>query len=47
MSLIQQLKARAAEQKPVRVAIIGAGKFGSMYSLSGATHPWRAFGGRD
>ena len=31
MSLIQQLKARAAEHKPVRVAIIGAGKFGSMY----------------
>ncbi len=31
MSLIQQLKARAANHKPVRVAIIGAGKFGSMY----------------
>ena len=31
MSLIQQLKARAATHKPVRVAIIGAGKFGSMY----------------
>ena len=31
MSLIQQLKARAADHKPVRVAIIGAGKFGSMY----------------
>ena len=31
MSLIQQLKARAAAHKPVRVAIIGAGKFGSMY----------------
>ena len=31
MSLIQQLKQRAAEGKPVRVGIIGAGKFGSMY----------------
>ncbi len=31
MSLIQQLKARAVHHKPVRVAIIGAGKFGSMY----------------
>ena len=31
MSLIQQLKARAAAGKPVRVAVIGAGKFGSMY----------------
>ncbi len=31
MSLIEQLKARAAENRPVRVAIIGAGKFGSMY----------------
>lgn len=31
MSLIQKLKARAAEGRPVRVAVIGAGKFGSMY----------------
>ena len=31
MSLIQQLKVRAAEGKPIRVAVIGAGKFGSMY----------------
>ncbi len=31
MSLIEKLKARAAENRPVRVAIIGAGKFGSMY----------------
>lgn len=31
MSLIKQLKARAAEGRPVRVAVIGAGKFGSMY----------------
>jgi len=31
MSLIHQLKARAAQGNPVRVAVIGAGKFGSMY----------------
>ena len=31
MSLIQKLKRRAAEGRPVRVAVIGAGKFGSMY----------------
>lgn len=31
MSLIQQLRARAAQGKPVRVGVIGAGKFGSMY----------------
>lgn len=31
MSLIQKLKARAEHQRPVRVGIIGAGKFGSMY----------------
>lgn len=31
MSLIQQLKARGAAGKPIRVAVIGAGKFGSMY----------------
>ncbi|MFL9925417.1 SAF domain-containing protein [Herbaspirillum lusitanum] len=31
MSLIAKLKARAANGKPVRVAVIGAGKFGSMY----------------
>ena len=31
MSLIRQLKARAANGKPVRVGVIGAGKFGSMY----------------
>jgi predicted homoserine dehydrogenase-like protein len=31
MSLFQQLKARAANHKPVRVGVIGAGKFGSMY----------------
>jgi predicted homoserine dehydrogenase-like protein len=31
MSLIQKLKVLAEENKPVRVALIGAGKFGSMY----------------
>jgi predicted homoserine dehydrogenase-like protein len=31
MSLIQKLKTLAEENKPVRVALIGAGKFGSMY----------------
>lgn len=31
MSLIQKLMARAAEGRPVRVAVIGGGKFGSMY----------------
>ena len=31
MSLYQQLLKRAAEQKPIRIGLIGAGKFGSMY----------------
>jgi predicted homoserine dehydrogenase-like protein len=31
MSLHQQLLQRAAEQRPIRVGLIGAGKFGSMY----------------
>jgi predicted homoserine dehydrogenase-like protein len=31
MNLYQQLKARAQSGKPVRVGLIGAGKFGSMY----------------
>ncbi len=31
MSLYAQLQRRAADQRPVRVALIGAGKFGSMY----------------
>ena len=31
MSLYLQLQQRAAQQKPVRVALIGAGKFGAMY----------------
>src|SRR5206468_5932540 len=31
MSLHAQLQKRASEGKPIRVALIGAGKFGSMY----------------
>ncbi len=31
MSLHAQLQQRAADQKPIRVVLIGAGKFGSMY----------------
>jgi predicted homoserine dehydrogenase-like protein len=31
MSLHAQLKQRAAEGRPIRVGLIGAGKFGSMY----------------
>ena len=31
MSLHRQLQKRAADNKPIRVALIGAGKFGSMY----------------
>ena len=31
MSLFNQLKKRAHEKRPVRVGVIGAGKFGSMY----------------
>ena len=31
MSLYQQLKQRAQEGRPVRIGLIGAGKFGSMY----------------
>ncbi len=31
MSLVQKLRARAAAGRPVRVGLIGAGKFGSMY----------------
>ena len=31
MNLHRLLEARAAERRPVRVAMIGAGKFGSMY----------------
>src|SRR5436190_21610375 len=31
MSLYAQLQKRAADGKPIRVGLIGAGKFGSMY----------------
>jgi len=31
MSLYQQLQQRAADNKPIRVVLIGAGKFGAMY----------------
>jgi predicted homoserine dehydrogenase-like protein len=31
MSLYSKLQQRAAQGKPVRVGLIGAGKFGSMY----------------
>ncbi len=31
MSLYNQLRQRAAEQRPIRIGLIGAGKFGSMY----------------
>ena len=31
MSLFAKLQQRAAEARPIRVALIGAGKFGSMY----------------
>jgi predicted homoserine dehydrogenase-like protein len=31
MNLFSKLQARAAQEKPVRVGLIGAGKFGSMY----------------
>jgi predicted homoserine dehydrogenase-like protein len=31
MSLYTQLQRRAAERKPIRIGLIGAGKFGSMY----------------
>ncbi len=31
MSLHQQLLRREAEKKPIRIGLIGAGKFGSMY----------------
>jgi predicted homoserine dehydrogenase-like protein len=40
MSMFEKLKRRAAEARPVRVGLIGAGKFGSMY-LSQA---WRTPG---
>ena len=37
MNLFRMLQQRAAEHKPLRVGLIGAGKFGSMY-LAQARH---------
>ena len=34
MSLYTRLQQRAAEGRPIRIGLIGAGKFGSMYLLS-------------
>lgn len=39
MNLARKLKARAAEGRPVRVALIGAGKFGSMFLSQVRTTP--------
>jgi predicted homoserine dehydrogenase-like protein len=37
MNLFRLLQARAAAGKPVRVALIGAGKFGSMFLAASNT----------
>lgn len=39
MSLYQQLQARQASQNPIRVGVIGAGKFGSMFLSQAAIIP--------
>ena len=39
MSLHRMLLARAAEKKPLRIGVIGAGKFGSMYLSQIPTTP--------
>ena len=39
MSLHRMLLARAAENKPLRIGVIGAGKFGSMYLSQIPTTP--------
>lgn len=39
MSLIAKLEARAASNRPIRVGLIGAGKFGSMYLSQVRTTP--------
>ena len=39
MFVYQELAARAAQQKPVRVGLIGAGKFGSMFLSQVPTTP--------
>ena len=31
MSLYRKLEQRAADEKPIRIGLVGAGKFGSMY----------------
>ena len=39
MSLHRMLQARAAEANPLRIGVIGAGKFGSMYLSQIPTTP--------
>ena len=39
MSLYAQLLARAAAGRPIRVGLIGAGKFGSMYLAQASRTP--------
>jgi predicted homoserine dehydrogenase-like protein len=39
MNLYAKLQARAAQQKPIRVALIGAGKFGSMFLAQAVQTP--------
>lgn len=39
MNLGRMLKARAAEGRPVRAGLIGAGKFGSMFLAQARTTP--------
>ncbi len=48
MNLHKLLAAREAEKKPVRIGVIGAGKFGSMYLAQAWRHlPHRRCGGAD
>ena len=42
MNLHRMLLARAAESKPLRIGLIGAGKFGSMYLAQIPTHAGHA-----
>ena len=44
MSLHAQLQRRAAENRPIRIGLIGAGKFGSMYLAQIPAHAGRAAG---
>ena len=39
MSLFKQLQAREAEGNPIRVGVIGAGKFGTMFLAQAAKLP--------